>query len=405
MEFWDTTGAPEEFNFEKEKQKLKDNLDYLINMSVEESTLYKKWKELQDPAMIAQKYNISNLYDWQWSPTDIYNKEQTLKEIDEMDPYIDIVEDGDGATKWSNIRKMIHTMDWTPNPGRNIKANVVDRNSGKLLGQLSLASDVTALGVRDEYIGWSREDRFERGMLNHTSIASTIVSTQPLGYNFLGGKLIAMMSTLPELRNYWEEKYGQKLIAIETTSLYGIHSQYNGIPHFKTLGTSKGKINIKPDDDIYEPWHHWLKENRSEWYTDEIINERIRNGKNMGTGEGPSGPVSGIKQKILSKIFKECDIKSSDYHHGYKRGVYLAMMYHNGPEFLRGEISEDELNMKKKFEDGQEYINNWWKRKAKRRYIKLLDQNRIKPEHLFYVEDIGTSWEAFRNKRLKEVGR
>lgn len=405
MEFWDRTGAPEDFDFEKEKQKLKDNLDYLSNMSAEEATLYKKWKELQDPSMIADKYNISTLYDWQWKPTDIYDKEQTLKEIDELDPYVNIVEKPDKVREWANLRRMLHSMDWTANPGRNVKANVIDRTSGKLLGQLSLASDITALGVRDDYIGWEREDRFEHGMLNHTSIASTIVSTQPLGFNFLGGKLVAMMCTLPKLRNHWEEKYGQKLIAIETTSLYGVHSQYNGIPHYKTLGESKGKISIKPDDDIYEPWHHWLKEEHSDWYEEEITEERIRNGENMGLEDGRTGPVSGIKQKILAKIFRECDIKSSNYHHGYKRGVYIAMMYKNGNEFLRREIPEDELVMKKKFKEGQEYINKWWKRHAKRRYKKMLEQDRIKPEHLFYVDGIGTSWEEFRDKRLSEVGR
>ena len=71
---------------------------------------------------------------------------------------------------------------------------------------------------------------------------------------------------MPEIRELWKEKYGQTLIAVGTTSLYGIHSQYNGIPHFKTLGESAGKISLKPDDKYYEPWHQWLKENRSEWY-------------------------------------------------------------------------------------------------------------------------------------------
>ena len=33
---------------------------------------------------------------------------------------------------------------------------------------------------------------------------------------------------------------------------------------------------------------------------------------------------------------------------GFKRGVYLAMMYENGPEFLRSEIEE------KRFEDEKE---------------------------------------------------
>ena len=405
MNFWDTEPAKPEFDFETQKRLLIENMDYLSSMSVEEQTLYKKWVELQEPSMIRDKSQIASMYDIQWAPTDINNLEQTIKEIEELEPYVEILEDTKEAGKWTHIRKMIHTMSFVANPGRNVKINVKDRKSGKLLGQISLASDVTSMAVRDNYIGWTKDDKFKKGKLNHTTIASTIVCTQPLGYNFLGGKLIAMMTTVPEVREFWKEKYGQTLIGVGTTSLYGIHSQYNGIPHFKTLGESAGKISIKPDDKFYDPWHQWLKENRSEWYEDAITNERIRNGKNMGTGEGASGPVSGIKQKILGQIFKECGIKQSTYHHGFKRGVYLAMMYENGPEFLRDEIGEDELKMKQKFVDGVDYISKWWKKKAIKRYTKLHSEGRIKPENLFYIDAIGMSWDKMKETYLKEVGR
>ena len=406
MSFWDVEDAKPEFIFEDEKRKLIENMDYLMTMTVEEQTLYKKWVALQEDSMIRDKPHISTLYDTQWKPTDINNKEQTIKEIDELDPYIEIVEDDAAAgTKWTYLRRMIHTMSWTANPGRNVKIFIKDRTSGKLLGLVSLASDVTSMGVRDNYIGWKKEDKFVNGKLNYTTIASTIVCTQPLGYNFLGGKLTAMMTTVPEVREFWKRKYGQTLIAVGTTSLYGIHSQYNGIPHFKTLGESAGKISLKPDDEFYEPWHQWIKQNRAEWYEKAITNERIRNGKSMGTGKGASGPVSGIKQKILGQIFKECGIKQSAYHHGFKRGVYLAMMYENGPEFLRSEIEESELVMKKKFVEGQENINNWWKRQAIKRYSKLHDAGKLKTEHLFYLDGIGTTWEEFKAQRLSEVGR
>ena len=406
MNFWDTEPAKPEFIFEDEKRKLIENMDYLMTMSVEEQTLYKKWVELQDESMIRDKSQISGLYDFQWAPTDINNKEQTIKEIEQLDPYVEIVDDDASAgTKWTHLRRMIHTMSWTANPGRNVKIFIKDRTSGKLLGLVSLASDVTSMGVRDKYIGWTKDDKFVKGKLNYTTIASTIVCTQPLGYNFLGGKLTAMMTTVPEVREFWKKKYGQTLIAVGTTSLYGIHSQYNGIPHFKTLGESAGKISLKPDDKFYEPWHQWIKENRLEWYEKAITNDRIREGANAETGKGASGPVSGIKQKILSQIFKECGIKQTAYHHGFKRGVYLAMMYENGPEFLRSEIEESELVMKKKFTEGTDYINNWWKRHAIKRYSKLYDAGRLKPENLFYLDGISTTWDEFKKQRLSEVGR
>ena len=402
MQFWETDNSNSEFDFAIARKELVDNLDYLHSMSVEEQTLYKKWIELQEDVVVKDKTDIAVLYDTQWKPTDIFNKELTIQEIENLEPYVEIIEDPREANKWVKLRKMIHTMDWTANPGRNIKAYVKDRVSGKLLGLISLASDVTALSVRDNYIGWTRDNRFKEGKLGHTSIASTIVCTQPFGYNFLGGKLVAMMTTVPEIREYWKTKYKQTLIAVGTTSLYGVHSQYNGIPLFKTLGESKGKINIKPDDKYYDPFHQWLKSEHADWYKKEITNERIRNGINMGIG---SGPVSGIKQKILSKIFRECGIKSSNYNHGFKRGVYLAMIYENGSEFLRNEIPEERLVIRQKFANGYDYINKWWKRKAIKRYTKLYDENRIKPEHLYYVDGVGQTWENFKKQYLKDVGR
>ena len=179
MEFWDMTPDIPEFDFEKNRKLLIDNMNYLSAMSVEEQTLYKKYIELQEPIMIAERSRISSYYDSQWKPADIYNKEQTIREIEELDPYVEIAESADDSTKWTFIRKMIHTMSFTANPGRNVKVTVKDRKSGKILGQISLASDVTSMGVRDKYIGWTKDDKFVKGKLNYTSIASTIVCTQP----------------------------------------------------------------------------------------------------------------------------------------------------------------------------------------------------------------------------------
>lgn len=401
MQFWDTFEEPKGFDFQVEKKRLIDNLEFLHSMDVQEQTLYKKWVELQEETTMKAKSQIATYYDSQWRPTDINNKELTIQEIERLEPYVDIIENPEGATKWSFIRKMVSSMEFTANPGRNIKAFVKDKNTEKILGVISLGSDVTSMKVRDDYIGWTKEDKFEKGKLTHTTIGTSIVPTQPLGYNFLGGKLLSMMTTVPDIRNYWKEKYGQTLVAVGTTSLYGIHSQYNGLPHFKTLGESSGQISIKPDDQYYEIWHQWLKENRSDWYSknvlEEVDGEKINPERN--------GPVSGIKQRILSKIYSECGIKSGKYNHGFRRGVYLAMMYENGCEFLRDEIQEQDLIIKQKFEQGVDYISKWWKRQAIKRYSKLYDEGRLKPDHLFYIDGIGTTWEEFRTKYLKDVGR
>jgi Domain of unknown function (DUF4338) len=408
MKFWDTGEETntETFDYEVMKKKFIENLDYLKTMSVEEQTLYKKWMEWNSDLVSNMKRLpvLQQHYDSLWKPTDIMNKELTISEIQSLDPYVEIVdEDPKEATRWTEIRRLIHTMEFQANPGRNVKCYVKDRTSKKILGQICLGSDITSLGVRDVYIGWQKEDKFTKGKLNCTTIATTIVSTQPFGYNFLGGKLIAALATCPEIRDYWKQKYDNVLVGVGTTSLYGIHSQYNGIPHFKTLGESKGKISTKPDDKVYDPWHQWLKENKSEWYNTHITQERERNGANMGYER--NGPVSGIKQKIIQAIYKELGIKSDTYDHGFQRGVYFAQMYENGNEFLCSKIEETDLVLKDKFKQGNDYTMKWWKDKAIKRYEKLYEEGKIKPEVLFYIDAIGLTWEQMKEKYLKEVGR
>jgi hypothetical protein len=402
MKFWDSEIVQSEFNFDMGKKLLISNLDLLHGMSVEESTLYKKWSEFNDDLHTSMKRLpvLQSYFDTIWTPIDIMDKDLTIKEILSLQPYVELTDD---TIRWTDIRKLISSMEFTPNPGRNVKAFVKDRVSGKLLGVISLGSDVTSLGVRDKFIGWTKDNKFKDGKLNNTAIGTSIVPTQPLGFNFLGGKLIAALTTSPIFRSEWETKYNNTLVAVGTTSLYGASSQYNGIPHFKTLGESAGKVNIKPDDKFYDPWHQWLKETHSDWYKKNISDERERNGANMGYGT--NGPVSGVKQKIIGKIFKECGIKNDTYHHGFKRGVYFAPMYENGNQYLCNKIEVKDLVMKPKFAEGDDYTIKWWKDKAIKRYTTLHTENRLKNETLFYSNIIGMQWEDCKTKYLKDIGR
>ena len=80
-------------------------------------------------------------------------------------------------------------------------------------------------------------------------------------------------------------------------------------------------------------------------------------------------------------------------------------MYDNGLEYLRNEIDDSDLIMKKRSCLDYKYVVTWWKRKAIRRYTKLFKDKRIKPEILFYGDVVGMTWEECKDKYLKEVGR
>ena len=375
------------FDFDAERTKFISNLDLLKSMSVQEQTLYKKWQEFNknEYNMRNKVTNFPKYYNRLWKPTDITNKELTIKEIESIEPEVVFVP-SDDASNWTMYRMLIHTMDWSANPGRNQKCFIRDKVTDKILGLVSLGSDVTSIKVRDDYIGWSKDNKFVDHKLNNTAIASTIVCTQPIGFNFLGGKLIAALTTSSAIRNKWYEQYNDILIGVTTTSLYGVHSQYNGIPHWKTLGESAGKIAIKPDDDVYFVWANWLKENYREEFD---------------KAQSQTGP----KQNTINRIFKHLGIKGKDYEHGFHRGVFFANMYDNGLEYLRNEIEDKDLRMKPKFENDIDYIMNWWKPKAIRRYVKLYDNHKLKPEVLFYGDIVGKTWEETKKQYIGEVGR
>ena len=380
-----------EFNYEEEKKKFIDNMDFQKEISVQEQTLYKKWQEFnKDEKLMSQITSLDVISNQLWKPTDINNLEQTIQEINDMEPIVEYTQDN---AKWTLLRQGISSMEFVANPGRNIKFYVKDKVSNKYLGVICMGSDVTSLGSRDEYIGWTRDNKFKDGKLNHTAIGTSIIATQPLGYNFLGGKLVSALVTCSTIRNKWQEMYDETLVGATTTALYGIHSQYNGIPHWKTLGETKGKISIKPDDSAYDVWHQWLKDNKTEKY--EKLVELRPNGQ----------PQTGIKQKIIQMIYQELGIKRAKYEHGFKRGAYYADIYENGRPFLRNEINEDELVMKEKYKLDYDRIINWWKPKAIRRYEKLHKENRLKPEQLFYSDIIGMSWEETKEKYLGDIGR
>ena len=380
-----------EFDYELEKQKFIDNMDFLKSMSVQAQTLYKKWQEFnKDEKLMSQITSLDVISNQLWKPTDINNLEQTIQEINDMEPIVEYTQDN---AKWTLLRQGISSMEFVANPGRNIKFYVKDKVSNKYLGVICMGSDVTSLGSRDEYIGWTRDNKFKDGKLNHTAIGTSIIATQPLGYNFLGGKLVSALVTCSTIRNKWQEMYDETLVGATTPALYGIHSQYNGIPHWQTLGETKGKISIKPDDSAYDVWHQWLKDNKTEKY--EKLVELRPNGQ----------PQTGIKQKIIQMIYQELGIKRAKYEHGFKRGAYYADIYENGRPFLRNEINEDELVMKEKYKLDYDRIINWWKPKAIRRYEKLHKENRLKPEQLFYSDIIGMSWEETKEKYLGDIGR
>jgi hypothetical protein len=398
------------FIFEEEKAKLVANLNYLKSLGVEEYTLRKKWDELQNK-IYADRLLVHAAQFGIWGPTDFENEERTVAQLEALWPRIVLANDGDNKTWWDIFRLFASTAEYNQPPTRHIRFLVVDENRrvsfspkpewacglttvppGRVLGVGAISGDLHTISCRDEFIGWSKEQRDK--MLRHSAVGSTIVPTQPFGANFLGGKLIAALTTSALLRNQWQMQYGDILAGLTTTSLYGRPSMYDGLKWWKAVGDAKGSIPIQPDDAIYARWRAYVKKSRPKEFKEATTQK-----------EGVSGPVTGETMRVFSLICRVAGISPNEFQHGHERGVYYSCIYENTKEFLRGEITESDLLIKPLFREDTKAILDWWRPKAIARYKTLKAEGKLKPEKLFYNHGYLKDYETFKAQHLKHVGR
>ena len=140
-------------------------------------------------------------------------------------------------------------------PGKTLKLAVKEKNTGKFVGFMRFGSPVINMKPRNTLLG----NIPELTSFNKTTIMGfVIVPTQPFGFNYLGGKLLAALCCSHEVREKLNKKYDMNLVMFETTSLYGnskSSGQYDGMkPMLKYKGLTDSDfipmIHGKPFKDL-----------------------------------------------------------------------------------------------------------------------------------------------------------
>ena len=380
----------DDFDISKEIKLLTESLNALKSMSVKDYTLAQKLYQLKE-TKIAKPDIIAAAETNVWMPTDLDNEQATIEQIERVSPKIVIARDKDSNVRWNIYRHFVSSAVNYATPGRYIKFLVVDDSqSDKLvLGVGAISSDFSALVKRDDFIGWTKEQR-EGGKLKNTAIGSTIVATQPFGFNFNGGKLIAALITSQEIRDEWQSRHGDVLAGMTTTSLFGTPSMYDRIAQWKRLGQTTGSFPIQPRLDIYNRWKAFLKASRS--YELKQVLKEDENGR---------AQVTQCKQKIIAMIFKAAGLNISDFEHGHRRGVYFASFFENTNDFLCGKVTEADLRPKPLFQETVQQITDRWRKKAITRYLNLKQDGVLKPQKQSYSQlgqmDFETAKAVFLN--------
>jgi hypothetical protein len=407
---WQELNDPAKFQHvdtEEVKKVLIEDLTYASKMDVREYTLYQKWCEVQERYPV---HEVSTLFG---NEMQMVNPDQK-KLVDkvksnfwmpqEPDDYaklkpIMVLSNGELAETWNAIRTFSSTMKNNSNIGRNLFYTLTDEVTGKYLGVICISSDFLDLTPRDKSIGWSRDVKTQQGMINHTAIGSTIVPLQPLGFNYMGGKLLALMCLSDTVQNDWKRQYGDVLVGVTTTSLYGKTktgglSQYDGLEHWNPMGFSSGSVAFEPSRGTKKMVFDWIKENHTRKYFE------------WWDAKNPKGlPLKrDHKNRSLNFAYSKLGIPKELIRTEHQRGIYFSPLYDNTSEYLRKEITEDKLV--KSFDTSDEALANIWKTKyAKGRISMLKKKNTVSFETLFYDDLIYLSWEETKAKYLPQVGR
>lgn len=408
---WTEDNPPDRCPHIDEEQLIKtvtQDLEYASQMDVREYTLYQKWCEVKERYPGTARVNMFGEPDVAWKDDKqaaIINKVKNNiwipKDPDDfqnLEPQMYLA-NTNRVDEWNAIRTFSSTMKNNSNIGRNLYYIVKDRKTDKYLGVICISSDFLDLTPRDKAIGWDRDVKTSQNMINHTAIGSTIVPLQPLGFNYMGGKLLALLCLSDKVQNDWKAKYGDVLVGVTTTSLYGKTksgglSQYDGLEHWNAMGFSSGSVAFEPTKQTKQLIFDWIKEKHPRKYFE------------WWEAKNPQGlPLKrDHKNRSLHFAYPKLGISKEKTRTEHQRGIYFSYLYNNTCEFLRKEITEDKLV--KAFDTSEESLTNIWKTKyAKGRIRQLQKKNNVSYETLFYDDLIYLTWEETKAKYLPQVGR
>ena len=260
-------------------------------------------------------------------------------------------------------------------PGKALKLAVKETNTNKWVGFIRLGSPVINMKPRNEMLGSVPN----LSHFNKTAMMGfVIVPSQPFGYNYLGGKLLAAICCSHYVRELLNKKYDMNLCLFETTSLYGnskSSSQYDGMkPYVRYKGLT---------DSDFIPMLHGLPFEKLKEYVENIVGDLVKEDASSKKLKLTNAIIGLIKRSLkedkteledFNKVInnaKDLTEQKRYYisHYGIKNYIDIV----NGK--TNTIIKDDTYD---KFE-----LNNiieWWRNKAIARYETLKKENKIRNE-------------------------
>ena len=268
-------------------------------------------------------------------------------------------------------------------PGRELRWIVYEKNSKKIVGFIRFGSPTINSKPRNEWLGETANlSIFNR----HAAMGFAIVPSQPFGYNYLGGKLLALLCLSHFAREEVSRVFEKDIALFETTSLYGSTtsaSQYDGLKPFMRY---RGLTDSKFLPLLHREAFHRLHDRFTILNNNTPLTENRASSKKMKRQTKMISIIrNSLKDKEKLKEFNDVinnaftltqrkRFYTSDYGYGNIREVILG----KDEKLVRGP-NWDKFHL--------DNIISWWKRKARKRYDTLRRDNRFRTEVELWTED------------------
>ena len=268
-------------------------------------------------------------------------------------------------------------------PGRELRWMVFEKNTGKTIGFIRFGSPTINSKPRNLWLGKPPNlSVFNR----HAAMGFVIVPSQPFGYNYLGGKLLALMCVSHFARETLNKVFEKDIALFETTSLYGSTtsaSQYDGLKPFMRY---KGLTESKFLPLLHEDAFHKLHNRFTILNNNQPLTENRASSKKM---KRQTKMISLIRNSLEDKDKLKQFNSVIDMAFGLtqKKRFYISDYgYSNVREVILGE--QDKLIRGQNWDKFYlENIVKWWKKKAGKRYDKLKKENRFRDKVELWTED------------------
>ena len=293
--------------------KLKEKLLSIKHTNSNNSVQSIKQEQIRE---IYKKYTNEQINDYEKK---VFNG--SIDDVKNIEIELEFVENHLQEQIFEYYRNIVSSVPQYNIPGRQLKILVKDNISDTYLGLLQLTVDLLVNDKKNVFLGIEDKDygKYKKIIRDCGVNISICVPLQPFGFNFCGGKLLAMLAFSKEVYDYYYSKYNTKIAYIMTTSINGKSIQYSKLKCLKFIGLTAGFGTCHIPEHIINECKEFVMEHFPKYKI-----------KKMS------------KHTILNLVIKTLKLPQDILQHNQQRGIYIGLTGSDSCVMIKEKMKKNE---------------------------------------------------------------